>query len=401
MRKYLLKTSVLAAIAVFGITGCTTKEEVNISNEKIVQLQKELDAKNIKISELETINSKSQTNKENVLNNSLIPANAKPGQCYAKVLVPEIYETKEIKKLVKEAQTNIEIVPATYKVVEKKVTIREASTKLVAIPETYKTITEEILVQPETTKLEVIPATYKTLTEDIMIEPEKTQLITIPATYKTVSEKVLIKPAYTTWKKGRGEVEKVDNRTGEILCLVEIPAVYETLTSKVIEKDSYTKEIKTPAVYKTVSRQAIDTNPTTREIKIPAIYKTVTKQVIDTPATTKEITIPAVCKMVKTKELDTPAKEVKTEIPAVYTMVPTKVKVAESYLKWQEILCETNTTTDVIKNVQTKLRDKNYNIVNIDGVYGLETKNAVRKYQKDNKLNEGALTLETLKSLGL
>ena len=40
---------------------------------------------------------------------------------------------------------------------------------------------------------------------------EKTKLVTVPATYKTVSEKILVKPAYTSWKKGRGEIEKVDN----------------------------------------------------------------------------------------------------------------------------------------------------------------------------------------------
>lgn len=216
----------------------------------------------------------------------ILPPNAKPGECYVKLFVPEQYETKEIKQLVKDAETKIEIVPATY---------------------------------------------------------------------KTVSENILVKPAYTTWKKGRGEIKKVDNSTGEIMCLVEVPAVYET----------------------------------------------VTKQVLDTPATTKEVKIPAICKMVTTNEIDTPAKELKTEIPAIYTMVPTKVKVSDSYFKWQPILCETNTTKDVISNLQKALKSRNYQISNINGEYNNETKEAVKAYQKDNKLNQGALTLETLKSLGL
>ena len=102
------------------------------------------------------------------------------------------------------------------------------------------------------------------------------------------------------------------------------------------------------------------------------------KQVLDIPATTKEV-----------------------KIPAIYTMVPTKVKVSDSYFKWQPILCETNTTKDVISNLQKALKSKNYQISNINGEYNNETKEAVKAYQKDNKLNEGALTLETLKSLGL
>ena len=147
--------------------------------------------------------------------------------------------------------------------------------------------------------------------------------------------------------------------------------------------------------------QEIQTPTITKEVTIPAVYETVTKKVVATPATTKEIKIPAICKMVKTRELVSPAKEIKTIIPAVYTQVPTKIKVADSYLKWQPILCETNTTTDVVTHLQRALKAKKFKITYIDGVYGPETKAAVKAYQRVNKLNEGALTLETLKSLGL
>ena len=63
--------------------------------------------------------------------------------------------------------------------------------------------------------------------------------------------------------------------------------------------------------------------------------------------------------------------------------------------------CETNTTPDIISNLQKKLQEKNFEITNINGIYNPETKAAVKAYQKANKLNEGALTLKTLKSLGL
>lgn len=347
MTKYLRNSALFAVAAVLGMSGCTMKEEsVDLSNQKIIKLQKELNEKNEKISQLESENSKRDT---------LVPLNAKAGECYAKVLVPEQYETKELKQLVKEAETKIEVVPETYKVVDKKVTIREQSTRLVTIP-----------------------ATYKTITETIMIEPEKTTITTVPATYKKVSEKILIKPAYTTWKKGRGEIEKVDNSTGEIMCLVEIPAIYETITKEIIDLPASTKEV-----------------------KIPAVYKTVERKVVDTPASTKEEIIPAICKMVPTRVLDSETKEIKTESPAVYTMVPTKVKTTDSYFKWQSILCETNATTEVISNLQKALKAKNYKITNIDGQYNDETKAAIKVYQRDNNLNQGALTIETLKSLGL
>ena len=347
MTKHLRNSALFAVAALVTMSGCTNKEQsVDLSSEKIIELQKQLDEKNVTISQLKS---------ENQKKDPLIPLNAKAGECYAKVLVPEQYEIKELKQLVKEAETKIEIIPETYKVIDKKVTIREESSKLVTIP-----------------------ATYKTLTETIMVEPEKTIITTIPAVYKNVSEKILIKPAYTAWKKGRGEIEKVDNSTGEILCLVEIPAVYETIT-----------------------KQVIDTPASTKEVKIPAVYKTIERKVVDTPTSTKEVIIPAICKMVPTRVVDRKAQEIKTESPAIYTMVPTKVKTADSYFKWQSILCETNTTNELISKLQESLKMKNYNISKINGLYNEETKAAIKAYQKDNKLNEGALTLETLKSLGL
>lgn len=34
-------------------------------------------------------------------------------------------------------------------------------------------------------------------------------------------------------EKGRGPVEKLDQATGEIMCLVEVPAEYRTVTKRV------------------------------------------------------------------------------------------------------------------------------------------------------------------------
>lgn len=58
---------------------------------------------------------------------------------------------------------------------------------------------------------------------------------TVPAVYKTTTEEVLESPAQTVWKKGRGPIEKLDNATGEIMCLVEIPAKYRTIQKVVLE----------------------------------------------------------------------------------------------------------------------------------------------------------------------
>ncbi len=474
MVKY-VKTSALLAALIIGTTGCSTKDmsgdllsqkenEIQRLTQELELTKKSQQASEAKLQRIASDNKPavtavqpaaaavvSSTSVEkrdvNAVSNSLVPPNAKAGECYAKVLVPPKYATEKVKQLVQEAKTQIKIIPATYKVVEKKVTIREPRTKIITVPATYKTVTEKVMVEPEKTKLVVVPATYKTVTEKVMVEPEKTKLVVVPATYKTIKEKVLVEPektkivivpatyktvkekvlvkaAHTEWKKGRGEIEKISNGTGEIMCLVEVPAVYKTITKKVLVKDASTKEVKIPAVYKTVTKNAVATPETTKAVKTPAVYKTVKTRVLATPATTKKITIPAVyktvktrvlatpattkekkipgiCKMVKTRVIDTPAKEVKTTIPAVYSTYTKKVQISEPYLRWQPVLCQTNTQKNVISKLQQKLRAKKYKISKINGVYNAETKAAVQAYQKDNKLSQGALTLKTLQSLGL
>jgi len=423
-----LKVAIAPLLLTAFITGCSTKNQSNdLLSEKereIERLTHELQSTKKSQAEVEdrlkTLEAEREeliakeekkgaadepvrTEKEDIyaVSNSLVPPNAKPGECYAKVLVPAKYRIEELEVLVKEPKTEIKVIPAKYKVVEKKVSIREPSIKLVPVPAKYKTVTEKVLVEPEKTKLVVVPATYKTVTEKVLVEPEKTKLVVVPATYKTVTEKVLVKAAHTEWKRGRGEIEKIDNATGEIVCLVEVPAQYKTVTKKVLVKDSYTKEVKIPAVYKTVTKRVVDKPAHTKEVKIPAVYKTITKEVLVTPATTKEVKVPGICKIVRTRVVDTPAKEVKTTIPAVYKTVKKRVIVSEPYLRWQPVLCKTNTQPDIISKLQKKLKEKGYKISRVNGKYNAETKAAVREYQKKNNLSQGALTLKTLQSLGL
>ena len=400
-----LKVAIAPLLLTAFITGCSTKNQSNdLLSEKereIERLTHELQSTKKSQAEVEdrlkTLEAEREeliakeekkgaadepvrTEKEDIyaVSNSLVPPNAKPGECYAKVLVPAKYRIEELEVLVKEPKTEIKVIPAKYKVVEKKVSIREPSIKLVPVPAKYKTVTEKVLV-----------------------EPEKTKLVVVPATYKTVTEKVLVKAAHTEWKRGRGEIEKIDNATGEIVCLVEVPAQYKTVTKKVLVKDSYTKEVKIPAVYKTVTKRVVDKPAHTKEVKIPAVYKTITKEVLVTPATTKEVKVPGICKIVRTRVVDTPAKEVKTTIPAVYKTVKKRVIVSEPYLRWQPVLCKTNTQPDIISKLQKKLKEKGYKISRVNGKYNAETKAAVREYQKKNNLSQGALTLKTLQSLGL
>lgn len=55
------------------------------------------------------------------------PINAKPGECYARVVSPPKFETRSEKMLAKAETERIEIIPATFEVVEEKVLVKLAA----------------------------------------------------------------------------------------------------------------------------------------------------------------------------------------------------------------------------------------------------------------------------------
>jgi hypothetical protein len=188
----------------------------------------------------------------------------------------------------------------------------------------------------------------------------------------------MVKAAHTVWQKGRGAVEKVDHHTGEIMCLVEVPASYKT-------------------VRKRVMTQA----PATRKVEIPAEYQVVKKRVMLNPPSQRVITIPAAYKTVKVQRMVSPPHERKVQIPAEYQMVTRTEMVKEGHMGWQQILCETNVTPEMIRGVQNALARSGHDPGPIDGIIGHRTFSALKSYQKSKRLSEGGLTFETIKSLGI
>ena len=285
----------------------------------------------------------------------LLPPNAKAGECYARVYIPPQYRTKTETVLARAESERIETQPPVFKPVRK-----------------------QILVKAESQRLEVIPARYDWVEERVLVRPAAERLVTTPPVYQNVSERVLVKPAYTTWKKGRGPIEKIDQATGEILCLVEVPAEYKMLTKRVL---------KTPAA--------------TRKVTIPAVYKTVKKRVMVQPPKTKTVTIPAEYRTQVVNELVEGAREKRIKIPATYQQVTKREQISEGRVAWRPILCETNTTPGVVSRLQSALLRAGHDPGRVDGVLGPETMTAVKSYQRTKGLASGQLTMETLKSLGV
>ena len=366
MKNHLTLAMTTAGLGLF-LGGCSSMDPVDPS----AQLQEELMAAKNRNSELVSTNSSLQsslTTREQALEDlrtklmaaemvtpDLLPPNAKPGECYARVFTPPVYEP-----------------------VSKTVVHREASEKIAVTSPQYGPSEERILVREASSRLEVIPAKYQWVEEQVLVKEASERLVVVPAVYQDVNEQVLVRPAYSTWKKGRGPVEKVDDMTGEIMCLVEVPAEYQTVIVHKVVKPATTTTVAIPAEYTTVKRQVMAEAPQTLSIEIPAEYK-----------------------IVKVNKVISVAAQSRTAVPELYTTVSDEVLVTEGNLVWRPILCETNTTGDVVRRLQSALVAQGYDPGSIDGVAGRKTMSAVTAYQRDKGLPSGNLTIEVLQQLGV
>jgi hypothetical protein len=429
--------------------------------------------------------------------------NAKPGECYAKVVIPAQYKTENVDVTTLEASVRFEMIPAKYEIVEEKVLVKEAAKKIVPVPAEYEMTTESVEIAPagkawlagkkraalpaspallaavrssgvkldelpvgaclseyyvpaqykqeevrvlktaSYDKIEVEPAAYEWAEEKVLVKEATKKVVEVPAVFETVTEKVLVAPATTVWKAGRGPVQRIDNSTGEIMCLVEVPAQYKTVKRKVIKTAATTKEVEIPAEYAVQRVSKLVKPAQERRIKVEPTYETLSKTVkvadekffwhpdwedkpagkltgnticlreteakvetvkqrkVKTPASIKEVEIPAEYKMVKVRKLVSAPTQKRIDIPAVVESVPKKVKVAEERREWRSVLCETNMTAEILTELQQALKAAGYNPGPIDGSIGAQTMRAVDDYQRAKGLERGGLTLSTLESLGV
>lgn len=438
-------------------------------------------------------------------NEKLLPPNAKVGECYARAWVKPIYETQSQQVKVRDGSQEIKLIDATYEWVEKDLLVKEESTQLKTIPAVYGTESETLLVKeernswrtnldrnaaPASEKLlssakthginldgaspgmcfheHFVPAEYRTVTEDVLASEASTKIETIAAKYETVEEQVLVseasyrieevpavfesetetvldKPAHTIWKKGTGPIQRIDEATGEIMCLVEVPATYKTISKRKLVSAATTRRVEIPAVYKTVKVRKLVAKADQRTIEIPATYKPIRKKelvssesfvwhevsdksmtadsrtgakiclvnepaqykkvsrkVVVKPASVQEINIPATYKTVKVKQLVSEAREERIEIPASYKTVTNQKLVADGHMEWRSILCETNMTSNKISAIQNALQKEGYDPGPIDGVIGAQTMQAVNAFQKAKSLPvDKYLNLDTLAALGV
>lgn len=436
------------------------------------------------------------------IDNTQILPDAKPGECYAKVITPAQFTTKTEEVVVQEASERIETIEAKYEKVDRTIVVKEPSQLLTpsgaefatetrkievlaaskswttkvgnqtlpASPDAiaqiassgvdtdavdpggcfveyyeaakYKTEVERVMVKPSSETITIIPAEYETVEEQIVVKEASSEVVDVPAIYRTQTESVLVEPARSVWKEDCGVIEKVDNATGEVLCLVEVPAKYETLTKTVLDTPASTKTISIPAVYKTISveklrrpasekRENVAAQYTTvnRRVKVsdpkffwlakgetpaegavatgreicmtesPAEFVNVAAEVISKAAAVSSSTVPARYQTIQVEELVSPASERRITIPARKKTVTTQVQTSPAKVEWRQVICKANLTRNLVTSLQRALKREGFDPGPIDGLFGKSTVRAIELYQIEEGIDRGGITFEVLKKL--
>jgi hypothetical protein len=249
------------------------------------------------------------------------PPNAQPGQCFAKVLVPEVTESFTEQVLVSPEKIITHVAPGDCGFEDKTVVVREPSSEFITVPATYRTVTDTVVVKQGGSHTETIPPVYETVTEQIMVRDGYTvwrpgstvagysggasyggghtdYIAPPPSAYAGTG--AAPNPAYG------GFPTKV-LATGEVLCLVAVPPEYKTVTKQVLKVPGRTVDVPYPPETALVSRQVVDVPAHVEKREIPGETKILKIKVCRPDQTTAE-TIPAEYKTVTKIRTITPSR---------------------------------------------------------------------------------------------
>jgi hypothetical protein len=372
--------------------------------------------------------------------------------------IPAEYEKVTEEVQVKEPGKRFVVTQAVYEATNEMLPNKPESKRLVAVPAEYETVQKQIQIKPAITKLTEIPAVYETVEESYVVEEGYTRYEILEPAFETVMERIEVRAASAQWVKKQADANCLSADPDDCLvwCMIETPAEYKTITKKVnrgcdgsgkpdagclktiqvpakmgnrtvqrIKTPATVKEETTPAEYRTFSVRKIKTPAYVKEEIIPAektpskkmipkspasVHEeeiqgetvTITREIIKTPASTRTEIIPAENSANSIKVVRKAASLQYDEIPAETVSITRRQLIKPGgFYDWREILCGEKITGYTIRQIQEALNKKGYDIGVPDNVMGAKTKAALIKFQRDHRLPEGQLDMETLKALGI
>ena len=343
------------------------------------------------------------------------------------VEVPAQYQTVQRQVLKAPATTTDVAVPAEYKNVTKQVVVREAMQRVVPVPAVYHSVyrqeidferaralgykfdpSGELVATPSGQPLvrAAAVAGQPHVQIDRALAPDTwVREVRIPAEYKNVNRYVPeqaagvrvveVAPAYRTIKR---RVEVQPARTESVV----VPATYKTVNTQVLVRAEATRSVPVPAELQAVTRYELDQPASLRQVPVPELVQPLSRQIVTREAGVREEVVPAVYRTETRQVIDQPASTRWVDVPAQYETLTWQVKVAEPREEKREVMCETNTHPDKIREVQRALQSVGFDPGAVNGVLAAPTLAAVARYQQARGLPvHGYLDVDTVRALGV
>jgi hypothetical protein len=283
-----------------------------------------------------------------------------PSQCVGRVLLPghDVVETKRV--LQSPARLDRHMIP----------------------PVVEHSFRSE-LVRPARVERKVVPAAYRIETRTFQV-PGPIRWEHTDAQYTTQTEHVLVSAGHYVWEKHYGPMasappqpgQTIVEPTGEIMCKVWCPARYEDVQRQVLVA---------PA-----RRWAVKTMTT----------RTVSHKVLVHPALTMERTVPAQYRQIPVSRIVRPGRVEVVHIAAVYGEVQTH-RIVGGGAGWSPVVCGGPLSREAMQRMQQSLAQKGYDPGPQDGEARPQTYEALRKFQMDNRMAAGQITVESARALNV
>lgn len=280
----------------------------------------------------------------------------RPGECWVQAVIQPRPQSKPLEIVVRDAVNDIEVTPPKLERTTKEIEVREGGVTYRITPPVYKPVTEKVLIRPELRRSVVEPAVFEERIVEIEVEGGRTVLERCKLPTARAAAGVAVQP----------------------LCAREIPPRKEK-----------------------VKRQVLVKPETTREEVIQAVYKTITRWVLEKPAQAIPVEIPPRTTRLTVQEIAAPEQiEEKTLPPKVRELLATYYE-GQPQLAFRQAVCDDDLSPELVAGVQRALRTAGFDPGQVDGKLGRQTLQALLAYQRQNGLAVGALTYETLESLGV
>lgn len=268
------------------------------------------------------------------------------------------------------------IVPARFQAASEKIVTREASPDFSSTPVQLGYGEKKVKVSDAYVEYEIIPARFEEVSEEVEIERERVEIESLPATYRTETKHLKVKDSSVQWNPTCPPVTDGTNIPPN--CLLETPAEYRDITRELVEMPARTVKKTIPGKTKTITRKVLVEPAKVVRKEIPAVYETVQLSRVDQPA-----------------EVSTIPGQEQSETIAVQRKVQ-----PERFLS-MPALCENALDSDAISLIQQALQQQGYYAGTPDGRLDIKTRTALTRFQQENQLASGAITLATLQKLKL